>query len=619
MPDSTYWWRARVFDGYEFSAWSDTASFITYQGPRTIRVPAEEPTIKAAIAAATSGDTILVADGVYSGPGNRVISFGNKSLVLLSENGPATTILDCSDTLGTAFDGIRITANQDSATVVRGFTIQNADNAVTLEASPTLQHLVLESSNRGILTYGSLTSTMDSLVVRGNQAGLYSEENATLLLTRSRFVGNATGLFVLDGALLVDSCRIDSNTIGIELVHAALTMDSCRVAHNSIGLRSNIGPVYGIAQIAASRLDSNEIAIYGDCRLRSSVITGGQVALDLTFPDYVRLDTVTITGVTEAVLRNLINRRVSGSISSDLRSEPPGFRIRQSTITANPGLLGRIESAQDGDYNLLQIDSTVLTNNGGGIILNGALSMYGSLYAHNGGPLAFSINEYAHNRRAIEACTFVDNDSGAISVFGDSATLEIHRTIVANNTGEGIRYVTKDSSQPLLVCNNVYDNTGADYAGVIDSTATLGNYASPPRFCDTAQLDYGLYDISICAASNNACSSFIGAYDTACANQVPAVTSPDTVVVLEDSLLVYVIAYTDDDGPDTIMQVSGIPSWLTLSADTLSRRPHRRNLRYVLCHRDQRRFCGRYANSYDRGRRRERSAGTGLTFCSDPG
>jgi len=60
-----------------------------------LRVPAEYPTIQAAIDAAEDGDLVLVADGVFTGPGNKDLDYGRKAIWIGSENGPDSSIIDC--------------------------------------------------------------------------------------------------------------------------------------------------------------------------------------------------------------------------------------------------------------------------------------------------------------------------------------------------------------------------------------------------------------------------------------------------------------------------------------------------------------------------------------------
>lgn len=87
------------------------------------------PTIQQALAAADSGDQILLADGIYLGEENRNLDFFGKPLTLRSQSGdPATCIIDCTDrngdpeTLRRAFE---FHNSEDSTAVVRDLTIAN--------------------------------------------------------------------------------------------------------------------------------------------------------------------------------------------------------------------------------------------------------------------------------------------------------------------------------------------------------------------------------------------------------------------------------------------------------------------------------------------------------------
>ena len=51
--------------------------------------------IQSALNAAVDGDTIIVADGTYTGYSNRELNFYGKAVTLQSENGAENCIIDC--------------------------------------------------------------------------------------------------------------------------------------------------------------------------------------------------------------------------------------------------------------------------------------------------------------------------------------------------------------------------------------------------------------------------------------------------------------------------------------------------------------------------------------------
>ena len=80
---------------------------------------------------AISGDTILVADGVYKGPQNRDLNFGGRELVVRSLGGQVNCTIDC-DGSGRAF---RIDAGTSSASRVDGFAIINGNKTTSQDSA----------------------------------------------------------------------------------------------------------------------------------------------------------------------------------------------------------------------------------------------------------------------------------------------------------------------------------------------------------------------------------------------------------------------------------------------------------------------------------------------------
>ncbi|UCG61058.1 MAG: hypothetical protein JSV52_12115, partial [Candidatus Zixiibacteriota bacterium] len=98
-----YWWRARSYDGFEYSEWSIPEYFVAEQ-LTSLYVPTNYPTIQSAIEAALPGDTVWVLPGTYV----ETINFLGKDIVILSTDGRDVTVIQSSAT-SSAFDVPRVT------------------------------------------------------------------------------------------------------------------------------------------------------------------------------------------------------------------------------------------------------------------------------------------------------------------------------------------------------------------------------------------------------------------------------------------------------------------------------------------------------------------------------
>ena len=115
-----------------------------------IHVPSEYPTIQAGIYAADHGDTVLVADGIYSGEGNYNIYFGGRAIVLISENGPENCFIDALN-IGRCFI---FNGGETNQSVLSGFTLVNGlgdyfGGGIKIEASssPTIENCIIRDCN----------------------------------------------------------------------------------------------------------------------------------------------------------------------------------------------------------------------------------------------------------------------------------------------------------------------------------------------------------------------------------------------------------------------------------------------------------------------------------------
>jgi hypothetical protein len=113
-------------------------------------VPDHYPTLQAAADAAEPGSTILLADRIYTGPGNRGVMI-NKSLTIRGIGGPERCIIDCEG-------------------VARAFSVHLDDpNALIMFDGLTLTNGGNVTEGGGILLEGRGTARLTNCMIRNNQ------------------------------------------------------------------------------------------------------------------------------------------------------------------------------------------------------------------------------------------------------------------------------------------------------------------------------------------------------------------------------------------------------------------------------------------------------------------
>ena len=249
--------------------------FTTGSGPAIIYVPADYPTIQDAIDAAISCTTILVADGVYTGLGNRDIDFRGKVITLQSENGPDNCIIDCQ---GSALDehrGFWFRRGEDRTSVLDGFTIINAyttnkgGGIVCYIGSPTIQNCIISNNHAGKRTTyhcggaGMAINSSDPRIINCiikdnysfNRGGIFIE-GGDVEIINCAIVGNDAdyvqelfgghkwsyggGICSIDANVVIKNCLIADNwsyrfSGGIEINSGSVVISNCTIANNTAG------------------------------------------------------------------------------------------------------------------------------------------------------------------------------------------------------------------------------------------------------------------------------------------------------------------------------------------------------------------------------------------------
>jgi parallel beta-helix repeat protein len=168
----------------------------------------DQPSIMAAIYYGADGDTVLLADGIYTGQDNTEVTYRGKAVVVASQSrDPHLCIIDCRGSESNWSRGFLFYYGEGPGSVLEGVTIRNGygyegGGIWCWASSPRLSNIILSGntavfSGGGIYCGGGSSPEIRNLTIFGNRAadggGLYCISGS------SPTIGNTIVAYNLEG------------------------------------------------------------------------------------------------------------------------------------------------------------------------------------------------------------------------------------------------------------------------------------------------------------------------------------------------------------------------------------------------------------------------------------
>ena len=460
----------------------------------TIHVPDGQPTIQAGIDAASPGDTVLVACGMYYEHDIEMKS----GVYLTSETGQADCVTVNAQQQGRVFycNGVDDLASLVGFTITGGFVdslgieTNKGGGMYCYNSSPTLRYCLF-SGNRaatsssygqggGMCCTDSSSLTLTDCTFSGNEAdwqggGMYCTDYSSPTLADCTFsanqvignLGDGAGMYssyntspTLTGCAFVGNETTDSGYSsggGLYCQYSSATLTNCTFSGNKAG--GSGGGMYcwrGDVQITD--------CTFSDNRTTGTTGRGGGI--------YCYNSDATITGC--AFLGNEAPTRGGGMCCND----------------ASPTLTDCVFSGNRA------IGSTA---RGGAIdcFWNSFPVFFGCTLARNGS---------THLGGVLHCWDSIPTLTNCIIAFNESPQFVVHCF------SEDVQ-----NSTPVFVCCNLYGNANGDWVGCIaDQSGIDGNFSEDPLFCGMYNDDFTLCANSPCLPDGNDCGVLVGAHGEGC-------------------------------------------------------------------------------------------------------
>ena len=253
-------------------------------------------TIQAAVAAAVSGDEIVLGDGTFEGDGNRAIDYQGKSITIRSMSGAASACVIAVD----GCTGFLFTHGEDAGAILDGVTISGAGASgtcspvhgavVCTNSSPLVRNVRISAGQGGVHITGG-APRLENVTVQDNEApGILALASTPTLvgcvLESNTYSGSGPGgptsALILDTCeTTLSNCHIQGNAGGISAYSGTLDADGCVIAHNGgdagvvldaisanlerCTITRNVGNWSGGILLQSGDLHLNHTIVWGNC------------------------------------------------------------------------------------------------------------------------------------------------------------------------------------------------------------------------------------------------------------------------------------------------------------------------------------------------------------------
>ena len=453
-------------------------AYTAYTQAATIRVPDNFSTIQAALDAARSGDTVIVAKGVYKGAGNKNLDFKGKAITLESESGPTQTIIDCEG-MGRGF---YFHSRETKDAVLKGFTIKNGSPggslvqiALNTQTGSKLVFVDVQSDlirpkNDGdpAVEPGELMGL--DIVLKNNSINLINNVVATLKTTDTRVVGMTP---VYTGTQITSWNEVNMSSVGIPVTYGTIYGNSTKsLFYQYVKINNNFMPLGDSVKFTLEIRADNSLVGTDEFLVK----VGADIILDTVDVDeYLKPDGV--PGDIELRIRNITTNLLENirlDISTDSRRV--NFDNRRVDIT----------DMSSGRTRTVAFKTTIDSGFSGHVKLTLRIEVNRVLVNIENFSYYFGMRSQYINHWIVD-----DDNRNGIAEPGESIELQISRWNPTNQTAKNVRATLSTSDTRIIKI----DEDRGDYRDILAYDVKESRYeydftiADASAFADVTDFD----------------------------------------------------------------------------------------------------------------------------------